>query len=87
MSRDLRSKRLIVLKGILFGVLMLLCSALAFAERPSLRLAALLAILIWASWRFYYFLFYVLHAYVDPRLKYSGVGALLAEIFRRREPR
>jgi len=28
------------------------------------------------SVRFYYFLFYVLHAYVDSRYKYAGIVAL-----------
>ena len=35
MPRDLTSKRLIVLKGVLFGVLMLLSAGLIFWERPS----------------------------------------------------
>jgi hypothetical protein len=85
MPRDLTSKRLIVLKGVLFGVLMLLAAGLIFWERPSLALAALLAVLVWSSWRFYYFVFYVLHAYVDPSLKYSGIGALARSLLRRKE--
>jgi hypothetical protein len=84
MMRDLTSKRLIVLKGVLFGVLMLLSAALIFWERPSAAIAALLAVLVWSSWRFYYFVFYVLHAYVDPSRKYSGVGALALSLLRRK---
>jgi hypothetical protein len=84
--RDLTSKRLIVVKGLLFGTLALLSAGLVFAERPSIGLALLLAVLAWSSARFYYFLFYVLHAYVDPNLKYSGVGALVAALRRRKTP-
>ena len=35
------------------------------------------AVLAWASARAYYFAFYVLERYVDPRLRYAGLLALL----------
>jgi hypothetical protein len=84
--QDLTSKRLIIVKGLLFGVLALMSAGLGFWERPSVTLALLLAVLVWASSRFYYFLFYVLHTYVDPTLKYSGVGALVTALRRKRSP-
>lgn len=77
---DLRSKKLIVLKGGLFGLLVIFGSAVILAEAPSWRVAIALLIVIWASARFYYFLFYVLEKYVDPRLKYAGIGALLRQL-------
>jgi len=42
-------------------------------------------VLIWASARFYYFLFYVLHSYVDSRYKYAGIVALLKSLARKRQ--
>ena len=84
MPRDLTSKGLIVAKGLLFGGLVLLTAGLVLAEHPSIRLALLLAVLVWSSVRFYYFLFYVLHAYVDPDLKYGGIGALVTALLRRK---
>ena len=87
MLSDLRSKRLIVLKGVLFAAIVLLCAAIILNE--SRRLSTLVAVLLlsWASARFYYFLFYVLHQYVDPSLKYDGFVPMLRQLWRRRRPR
>ena len=82
--RDLTSKRLIVTKGVLFLGLALASGSLLLAETPSLRVAALMAVLVWSSCRFYYFLFYVLQNYVDPSLRYAGLTAMIASIRRRR---
>lgn len=85
--RDLSSKGLLVAKGIMFLTLAGAAAALLLLEAPSLRVAALLAILVWASCRFYYFLFYVLHRYVDPGLRYAGLLALLRQVGRARRAR
>jgi hypothetical protein len=77
---ELQSKKLIVLKGILFMVITLTCSGLIYFYCPKLIVAVLLLILIWASARAYYFLFYVLEKYVDPAFKYSGLLDLLKAI-------
>lgn len=82
--RDLRSTRAIVAKGVLFGVVAVIAAALILLESPSLRTAALLAILGWAACRFYYFLFYVLERYVDPGLRYAGVIALVRAVVTKR---
>jgi len=84
---DLKSNQLIVLKGILFLFILVGAAALLFLEQPTWQSAALLAVLVWASARFYYFLFYVLEKYVDPSLRYSGLGALLAALAERRRVR
>jgi hypothetical protein len=81
--RELSSKRLIVAKGLMFLVLAGMAATLLLLEAPSLRVALLLAILAWASCRFYYFLFYVLQHYVDPELRYAGLIALLGTLFRK----
>jgi hypothetical protein len=85
--RDLSSKGLIVAKGLMFLALAGGAATLLLLETPSLRVAALIAILVWASCRFYYFLFYVLHHYVDPSLRYAGLLALLGHIRRTRSTR
>jgi hypothetical protein len=82
---DLRSKKVIVLKGALFLCILVGAAVLLFVERPAWRTAALLAVLVWASARFYYFLFYVLEKYVDPSLRYSGLLSLLGNLTRRRD--
>jgi hypothetical protein len=84
---DLSSKKLIVAKGLMFLALGGMTATLLLLESPSLRVAALMGILVWASCRFYYFLFYVLHRYVDPDLRYAGLLALLGRIGRTRGPR
>jgi hypothetical protein len=73
-----------VAKGVLFGVVAVIAAALILLESPSLRTAALLAILAWAACRFYYFLFYVLERYVDPGLRYAGVIALVRAVVTKR---
>ena len=85
--RDLSSRGLIVVKGLLLLALAAMAATMLLLETPSLRVAALLAILVWASCRFYYFLFYALHRYVDPRLRYAGLLALLDQIRRARGAR
>lgn len=79
---DLKSKRLIVLKGLLFLGCIASCAILLLVDSPSIKTMLLIAILIWSSARFYYFVFYVLHQYVDPSLKYAGILALIQ--FRRK---
>ena len=81
---DLKSKRLIVLKGWLFLLLATLALAGLCLQSPSWRTLALGLILAWASARFYYFLFYVLEKYVDPALRYAGVLDQLQALLRRR---
>jgi hypothetical protein len=83
---DLKSKRLIVLKGRLFLLVALLAAFGLLLQSPSWRTAMLLAVLVWSASRFYYFLFYVLEKYVDPSLRYAGVLAQLRALWGRRKP-
>lgn len=81
MGPDLTDKRWIIAKGILFAFLAALSAALQLlAEFPLWQETALLLICIWSSCRFYYFLFHVLHAYVDPELKSAGILDLLRKL-------
>ena len=88
MGRDLTNKRWIVAKGLLFAFLALLAGALQLlADLPIWQEAGLLLICIWASCRFYYFLFHCLQAYVDQDLKSAGVMDLLGKVWRARGTR
>ena len=81
MGRDLTDKRWIIAKGSLFAFLAILSAVLQLLARlPTWQEAALLMICIWSSCRFYYFLFHVLHAYVDPELKSAGILDLLRKL-------
>jgi hypothetical protein len=82
---DLKSKRWIVAKGVMFLAIAGTAAALMLIEAPSAKAAALLALLVWASCRFYYFLFYVLEHYVDPTMRYAGLIDLLMGMRRRRQ--
>jgi len=82
--KDLQSKHWIVAKGIAFGGLAVAAAVLVLLESTSVRTAALLMLLVWAACRFYYFLFYVLERYVDPRLRYAGILALVRTIIAKR---
>lgn len=82
---DLKSKSWIVAKGVMFLGIAATTAALILVEAPSVRVAVLLALLVWASCRFYYFLFYVLEHYVDPTMRYAGLLDLLMGMKRRRQ--
>jgi hypothetical protein len=87
---DLKDPRLIYLKGLLFLVLGCLAAAMIVAEQPTLKVAALLALAVWAFCRAYYFAFYVIEHYVDASFKFAGLSSLLTYWLRgsrqRREP-
>ena len=73
------------LKGALFLVIGTVSAALLLAESFSWNKAVLLVLIIWSFCRAYYFAFYVLERYVDPGFKFSGLGSLLAFLWRRKK--
>lgn len=70
---DIRSPKLLYLKGALFLFLGLLASGLLLAEHADWKFATLLALAIWAFARAYYFVFYVIEHYIDPGYKFAGI--------------
>ena len=74
---DLKSAKLIYLKGFLFLIVGLLAAAGVFVENPTLRTAFLLGIAIWSFCRFYYFMFYVIEKYVDGNYKFAGIHSFV----------
>lgn len=75
--KDLTDPRWIKAKGVLFVFLGLFSGTLLLIERPTIRAVVLLAICVWAFCRAYYFAFYVLERYVDPKFRFSGLGSAL----------
>ncbi len=81
---DIRSPRLLYLKGALFLFLGLLAAGLLIAEHPNWKFAALLALAIWSFARAYYFVFYVIQHYIDPEFTFAGLWAFAQYLFHRR---
>lgn len=79
---DLENRALIYAKGFLFLCGGILASALLIAEHPTAKVALLLSIAIWSFARFYYFAFYVIGRYVDPRYRFSGLGSFAVYLLR-----
>ena len=81
---DIQNPRVIWIKGILFLLLGLLASVLLVLHAPSLTVAMLLCLSIWAFCRFYYFAFYVIEQYVDSNYRFSGLLSFLRYAWSRR---
>lgn len=79
---DLKSPRLIYLKGFLFLLLGCIAAGLLLAEHFELKTALLLAIAIWSFCRCYYFAFYVIEHYVDPAYKFAGLTSFAIYLVR-----
>ena len=82
--RDLTSRKLIYLKGLLFLIAGTLAAGMVLLESPKLRTALLLVIAIWSFARFYYFVFYVIQHYVDPEYRFAGLWAFVRYMVTRR---
>lgn len=83
---DIRSPRLLYLKGALFVLLGTTAAGLILLDRPTLRTALLLAVAIWAFARASYFAFYVIEHYVDSTYRYAGLWSFLQYLLRRQAP-
>ena len=53
-------------------------------EAPNLKVAALLALMVWAFCRAYYFAFYVIEHYVDSSFKFSGLWSFARYLLRKK---
>ena len=82
--KDLTSPFWIKAKGFLFLVVGLFSALLLVLEHPSLRVGLLLGLSIWCFCRFYYFAFYVIEKYVDPKFKFSGLWSFLCYLLSRK---
>ena len=75
---------LLYLKGALFLARGAIAATLVWLQQPRISTFLLLLILGWSAARAYYFVFYVIEHYVDPRFRYSGLLSLLSYLIRRR---
>jgi hypothetical protein len=82
---DITNPKLIYLKGFLFLFTGLLASALLILEKPTWEIVLLLIIAVWCFARFYYFAFYVIEHYVDPRYRFAGLWSFVLYLLRRRK--
>lgn len=80
--KDLKSPRVIKIKGLLFLLIAVLASAQILALHSDWQTAILLACAIWGACRFYYFAFYVIAHYTDPSFKYAGLLHLARYLIR-----
>ena len=81
--RDLVNPRWMYLKAALLLTILISCCLLLFMEAPTWRAVLLLALIVWASARLYYFMFYVIERYVDPSFRFSGIGSVLRHLLAR----
>ena len=81
---DIKSPRLLKMKGLLFLILGVMAAGLLIYKSPDLITVGLLLIVIWAFCRFYYFAFYVLHHYADKEFEYAGLLHLVRYLLGRR---
>lgn len=81
---DLKDHRLIYLKGVLFLLGTLLAAGTLLLENLSWKTAGLLALTIWCSARFYYFVFYVIQHYVDDQYRFAGIWSFVTYLMRRK---
>jgi hypothetical protein len=79
---DLKNPSVIKFKAALFLIITVLASALLLMRTPEISSILLLGVALWAACRCYYFAFYVLHHYVDPTFRYSGLGSLVRYLLR-----
>ncbi len=82
--KDLTHPGWIKFKGLLFLVVGVLAALLLFLEKPTLKVALLLAVSVWCFCRSYYFAFYVIEHYVDPAYRFSGLLSSLGYLWSKR---
>lgn len=73
---DLRDPRLMYLKAGLFVVIGVVSVTILLLDRPTLKAAALISIVVWSFCRAYYFAFYVIERYIDPGFRFSGLWSV-----------
>ncbi len=79
--KDDLPKPWILIKAILFLVILALCTFIILTTNDLFAETVAVAILMWSSARLYYFCFYVIHTYLDPTFKFTGIVSALRWIF------
>ena len=81
---DLKNPSLISLKGILFGMILVIAATYIIVCTRDWLIAAMLTLVIWSAARGYYFMFYVIERYVDPSYRFAGILDFLRYALRSR---
>jgi hypothetical protein len=81
---DIKNPRLLYAKGALFVLGGIMAAGLILVDRPTIKVALLLAIAIWCFARAYYFVFYVIEHYADPSYKFAGLWSFVSYLLRNR---
>ena len=84
-SMDIKSSKLLYLKGVLFIFIGILASTLLLIDHPSWRTAILLTLAVWGFARAYYFAFYVVNKYVDSQYRFAGLIDFVRYLIRSRK--
>jgi hypothetical protein len=82
--RDIKHPAGMWIKAVLLLAIGVTASVLLLLEVGTFRGALLLALVIWAFCRAYYFAFYVIEKYVDPSYRFSGLLSFLKYLARRK---
>jgi len=70
---DIKNRKLLYLKAVLFLVAGTLAASTLVWNHPSLLVVLLLVVTVWCFARAYYFAFYVVQHYVDPSYRFAGL--------------
>jgi hypothetical protein len=84
MMNDLSSSRLMYLKAALFLGIGSMSAALLILDAPAMRTVLLIAVMVWAFSRAYYFCFYIVERYIDPSFRFSGLFSVAIHFLNRR---
>ena len=84
MTRDITNPCVLYVKALLFLLTGALAALLLILEKPTLKIALLLALAVWCFARAYYFAFYVVQHYVDPGYRFAGLADFARSVLRRR---
>ena len=79
---NIKSLKLIWIKGGLFLLLGVGSAVLLLVEAPTLKVGLLLALTVWAFCRAYYFAFYVIQHYVDSSYRFSGLVSFVRYVLK-----
>ena len=81
--RDIKSRRVLWMKGSLFLALGISSAFLLLTECQTFRTALLWFLSVWAFCRAYYFAFYVLEHYIDQTYRFSGLLSVANHVLKR----
>ena len=77
LTRDLKSKTTMYIKALLFCMILILAVILNLMEIDLTIRILSIVLIVWSSARIYYFMFYVIENYINPKYKFSGIYSLL----------